>query len=61
MLDLRINIRTKEVMNITPCKKCCLIQFVSSIISLASNPKLRRTEIGKELTKIKVSHANYDF
>ena len=24
-VDLRINIRTKEMLNITPCKKCCFI------------------------------------
>ena len=25
MDDLRINIRTKEMLNITPCQKCCFI------------------------------------
>ena len=25
MVDPRIDIRTKEVLNITPCKKCCFI------------------------------------
>ena len=25
MVDLRIDIRTKEVLNITPSKKCCFI------------------------------------
>ena len=25
MVDLRINIRTKEMLNITPCQKCCFI------------------------------------
>ena len=24
MVDLRIDIRTKEMLNITPCKECCL-------------------------------------
>ena len=25
MVDLRIDIKTKEMLNITPCKKCCFI------------------------------------
>ena len=25
MVDLRIDKRTKEMLNITPCKKCCFI------------------------------------
>ena len=25
MVDPRIDIRTKELLNITPCKKCCFI------------------------------------
>ena len=25
MVDLRIDIGTKEMLNITPCKKCCFI------------------------------------
>ena len=34
MVDLRINIRTKEMLNITPCKKCCFIEFVCSVIKI---------------------------
>ena len=50
MVDLRIDIRTKEMLNITPCKKCCYIAFVCSIVSLlASNYYLCKIEIGKEL------------
>ena len=41
MVDLRVDIRTKKMLNITPCKKCCFIYFVNS--------KLRKTEIVKEL------------
>ena len=49
-VDLRIDISTKEMLNITPRKEYCFIKFVSSITKvLASNSKLRKTEIGKEL------------
>ena len=36
MVDLRIDIRTKEMLNITPCKKCCFIKFVCSIVKFIS-------------------------
>ena len=32
MDDLRIDIRTKEMLNKTPCKKCCFISFACSIV-----------------------------
>ena len=38
------------MLNIKPSQKSCSLQFVSSIVSLlASDPQLRKTEIGKEL------------
>ena len=36
MVDLRIDIRTKEMLNITLCKKCCVIEFVYYIIKFIS-------------------------
>ena len=38
LVDFRIDIRTKEMLNITPCQKGYIIEFVSLIINiLASN------------------------
>ena len=47
MVDFRFDIRTMEMLNITSCQKSYVIRFASSIVNLlASNSKLRKTEIG---------------
>ena len=50
MVDLRINIRIKEKLNIRPSQKTCLSTLLAlSKCLLASNSKLRKTTTGKEL------------
>ena len=43
MVDLNIDIRTKVMLNITPCRKSCVIKFASSIVKFISNQKLKDT------------------
>ena len=43
MVDLRIDIRTKEMLNITPYQKSCVISWVISIV------KICKTKVGLEL------------